>query len=248
MLFSEHPFLQRFAAARTAGFRAVEFLFPYEYPAAQLGETATLAGVEVVLFNLPPGDWSNGDRGLAAVPGREEEFLKGVERAVVYAKALGTRHVHAMAGVQPRSARAQSVFVRNLKRAAQRLATEGISLLIEVINPTDMPGYYLTSLEDADRTLEAVNEPNLRLQFDVYHVHVQHGDVLTHLAARLERIGHMQLADYPGRGEPGSGEIDFPAVFRRVQRLGYDGWMGCEYRPQRGTVEGLQWLRDSPGA
>ncbi|HNE02575.1 MAG TPA: hydroxypyruvate isomerase family protein [Plasticicumulans sp.] len=243
-LFTELPFPERFAAAAAAGFGGVEFLFPYAWPVEAIAGWRRAASVDSVLFNLPPGDWEAGERGLACLPGREAEFLDGIERALPYALALGTPRLHAMAGLLPTGAdpaHCRQVYVDNLRRAAARLAAHGIMLLIEPINPRDMPGYFLNTQADAHAIREAVGAPNLRVQTDLYHAQIVEGDLAVKLERWLAHIGHLQIAGVPGRHEPDHGEIHYPYLFALLDRLGYDGWIGCEYRPAAGTVEGLGW-------
>lgn len=246
MLYAEHGFLERFGAAAADGFRGVEFVSPYEFPAETVAEAAHKAGVEVVLFNSPAGDWAAGERGCACQPGREALFAEGIETAIGYACALGCPRLHVMAGIVPSGVSAQvaeACFVGNLRWAAGRLAEAGIAALIEPINPVDMPGYGLSSLAQAERVLEAVGHENLRLQYDVYHMAMM-GEALTENFERLlPSIGHVQFADAPGRHEPGTGAVDFAGVFAAIERLGYAGWVGAEYRPVAGTREGLGWMR-----
>lgn len=243
-LFTEIPFQERFAAAAEAGFAGVEFLFPYAHAPAEVARWAREAGVEVVLFNLPPGSWANGDRGLAAQPGREDEFAASVEVALLYARALGTRRLHAMAGLVepdvPRIAQ-HRCYLSNLRAAAARCAQEGVELLIEPINPFDMPHYYLTRVSDALDILDAVGSPNLRLQFDAYHVHRVGDEVLTQFGLARPRTAHVQIAGSPGRHEPGTGTFDCGRFLRQLDACHYDGWIGCEYRPQADTATGLCW-------
>lgn len=245
-LFGEVPFLDRFAAAARAGFEAVEFLFPYPYPAERLAELLERHRLRQVLFNLPPGDWEAGDRGLACHPDRRGEFQDGVGRAVAYATALGCGQLHCMAGVRPpgRSEVAvRDAYLANLSYAAGELARHGLTLLVEPINTRDMPGYHLETTGQALQAIAEVGAPNLRLQFDAYHVQVMEGDLANRLQAQLQRIGHVQVADNPGRHEPGTGEINYPFLFGHLDRLGYAGWIGCEYRPLGATEAGLGWIR-----
>ena len=240
-LFPDIPFLERFAAAKAAGFSAVEFAFAYEHPVDQVAAAAKAAGVEVVLMNLPPGDWDAGERGLGALAGREADFQAALDRAILYAEAAGCRRLHAMAGVGP-TAR-EDVFVRNLASAAARLAGRGIALLIEPINVIDMPGYFLTLPEQARRIIERINHPNLFLQLDLYHCQIMRGDLAHRIEAHLPLIGHIQIAGNPGRNEPDVGEINYPYLFDLMDNLGYRDWVGCEYKPAGDTVAGLGWAR-----
>ncbi len=247
MLFGEVPFLERFAAARRAGFAAVEFVSPYDHAPGEVAEAARDAGVEVVLFNLPAGDWARGDRGLACDPGRASEFRDGVLRALEYARALDCPRLHAMAGIRPPGVpepALRAAYVASLRHAAAALAAEGRTLLVEGINSRDMPGYYLGTSRQAFDLMDEVAAPNLHYQYDVYHMQIMEGDLAPTLAARLPRIGHVQIADTPGRHEPGTGEINFRFLLRHLDGIGYRGFVGCEYRPLRGTEEGLGWMRE----
>jgi hydroxypyruvate isomerase len=250
MMFTDAPFLQRFERAAAAGFRAVEFLFPYDYSAAEVTQAARAVGLEVVLFNTVPGDWSKGERGLAAIPGREEAFRAGVAKALEYADALGCRQIHAMAGLVPEGAdRAgmRATYLENLRVAAEEAAKSGVTVLIEPINTRDIPGFFLNYTEDAAAIIAEVGAPNLKLQFDIYHRQIMQGDLTPAIETHLPLIAHMQLADTPGRNEPGTGEINYPFLFEAIDRLGYAGWIGCEYRPRAGTEEGLAWFKPYHG-
>lgn len=245
MLYAEHPFLDRFAAAARDGFSGVEYLGPYaeapEVIAARLAEH----GLKQVLFNLPSGDWAGGERGIGALPGRQEEFRRGIAEALRYAAALDCRQVNCLAGV-PRGVTpqaAEDALVDNLRYAAPRLADAGVRLLLEPINPFDIPGFFVTSSAQALRIFERVASDNLFLQYDFYHMQRVQGELVATFAALQQRIGHVQIADNPGRHEPGSGEINYTFIFGELERLGYDGWVGAEYKPAAGTSEGLGWLR-----
>ncbi|MCB9946625.1 MAG: hydroxypyruvate isomerase family protein [Rhodospirillaceae bacterium] len=244
MLFQDLPFLDRFAAAQAAGFGAVEFLFPYDHPADTVAGRLKAAGLQQALFNLPPGDWAGGERGLAALPGREAEFRESVDTALAYARALGCRKLHAMAGVTPGGAAeadCRALYIENLRATAARLAAEDILLLIEPLNQRDMPGYFLKTTGQAREIIAEVGAPNLKLQFDVYHTQISEGDLAVRLRDLFGLIGHIQIAGVPERHEPSVGEINYPYLFALMDQLGYDGWVGCEYRPAGGTVEGLGW-------
>jgi hydroxypyruvate isomerase len=246
MMFTEVPFADRFGAAARAGFSAVEFLFPYDHSPAEVAGWLSAARVENVLFNLPPGDWAAGDRGLAALPGREAEFHASVGRALEYARALGTPALHAMAGIVPESAdrgRCRAVYLENLRYAARALAPEGRQLLIEPLNPRDMPGYYLRTQAEAHAIREEVGEPNLKVQMDFYHAQIVEGDLATTFRTHAGAIGHVQIASVPGRHEPDDGEVNYAYLLRLVDECGYDGWVGCEYRPKGRTEDGLGWMR-----
>lgn len=245
MLYGEHGFLDRFGAAAADGFRGVEFISPYEHSATEVAKAAREAGVEVVLFNSPAGDWAAGERGMACDPGRRAAFRGGIETAIEYALALECPRLHIMAGNLPQGVaadEAEAVFSDNLAWAAERLAGVGIAALIETINPVDMPGYGLGSLAQAERILAAVNHPNLRLQYDFYHMAMMGEALAKQFQRLLPKIGHVQVADMPGRHEPGTGEVDFEAVFAVIAECGYEGWVGAEYRPAAGTSDGLGWI------
>jgi len=245
MMFNEAPFLERFGAAARAGFDAVEFLFPYEHPAAAIAEALKVNGLANALFNLPPGDWAAGERGIAAIPGREDEFRDSVARALAYAKALSTPRLHVMSGVVPAGAdRAayRATYVANLRAAAARAAEEGRVLLIEPLNPRDVPGYLVATQADAHAIREEVAAPNVKVQMDLYHCQIVEGDVATRLRRYLPQVGHIQIAGVPERNEPDTGELNYPYLFGLLDELGYDGWVGCEYRPARGTLAGLGWF------
>lgn len=246
MMFNEVPFPQRFAAAAHAGFDAVEFLFPYEYRPAEVAGWLKENGLLNALFNMPPGDWAGGERGLASLPGREAEFHAGVATALDYALALGTPCLHAMAGLLPAGAdRAahREVFIDNLRFAARALAPHGRTLLIEPINSRDMPGYFLTTQSEAHAIREEVGEPNLKVQMDFYHVQIMEGDIAMTLRKYFEHVGHIQVASVPERHEPDDGEVNYRYLFRLLDELGYAGRVGCEYRPRGRTEDGLGWLK-----
>ncbi|MCE8021379.1 hydroxypyruvate isomerase family protein [Halomonas sp. MCCC 1A11036] len=249
MLFTEHDFLDRFQAAAEAGFRGVEYLFPYAHAPEALASALRESGVEQVLFNMPPGDWQAGERGLASLPGREAEFRDGVIEALRYAEALGCPRLHAMAGRLPEGADSDTLdahcatYMENLRFAAAEAARLGREVLIEPINTRDMPGYFLSRQAQAMAVLEEVGADNLRLQFDFYHCQVMEGDLIRHLERQFSAIAHVQIAGVPERHEPNVGEVHYPAIFAQLERLGYAGWVGCEYRPAAGTREGLSWGR-----
>lgn len=246
-LFCEVPFPERFARAAAAGFTGVEYLFPYEYPPEQLAVSLRSAGLEQVLFNLPAGDWGAGERGIACQPGREAEFREGVELALTYAQALSCRRLHCLAGLRPEGVDEDEIrrtYVANIRLAADRYAAAGIQLLIEPINSrVDMPGYWLDTPAKAFDLLGEIGRPNVAVQFDIYHAQVMAGDLARTIEANLDRIGHVQVADNPGRHEPGTGEINYPYLFALLDRLGYDGWVGCEYKPMAATESGLSWMK-----
>jgi hydroxypyruvate isomerase len=245
-LYSEYDFLDRFAAAAKAGFRGVEYISPYEYPKERIAELLAQHGLSQVLFNLPAGDWAKGERGIACHPGRLGEFQDGVGRAIEYAQALGCRQVNCLAGIAeadvPRE-RQHAALVANLKFAALKLKEAGVKLLIEPVNTRDIPGFYLTRSQQALEVIDEVGSDNLYLQYDVYHMQVMEGDLAHTIETHLARIAHMQIADNPGRHEPGTGEINYPFLFALIERLGYQGWIGCEYKPRTTTDESLGWMR-----
>lgn len=246
MMFNEDPFLDRFAAAAQAGFSGVEFLFPYAWPARELLARLHGNGLTPVLFNLPPGNWDAGERGLACLPDRQPEFRDSLALALDYAATLGCRQLHCMAGIAPTDVPTevlQATYVDNLRHAASTAAKAGVRILIEPINRHDMPGYFLNRSDQALCVLDAVGTDNLGLQYDIYHAQRSEGELAATIAQCLPRIGHMQLADNPGRHEPGTGEINYPFLFEHIDRLGYGGWIGCEYRPKAGTLAGLGWLQ-----
>ncbi|MCX7962281.1 MAG: TIM barrel protein [Burkholderiales bacterium] len=247
LLFPELPFLERFGAAAREGFRAVEYQFPYAFgSAAEVAAAARAAGVEVVLHNLPAGDPARGERGIACLPDRVGEFREGVERAVEYARAAGCRRLNALAGVAPEGvprARLLATLVENLRWAAERLAREGMTLLVEPVNARTIPGFLLNTSREAIEAIEAAGAPNLMLQYDIFHMQIAEGDLAKTIERLLPKIGHMQLADVPDRHEPGTGEINFPWLLAHIDRLGYAGWIGCEYVPLGDTREGLAWAR-----
>jgi hydroxypyruvate isomerase len=245
MMFNEVPFLERFQAASGAGFTGVEFLFPYEHAPEEVESKAKAAGTEVVLFNMPPGNWGAGERGIAGLPGREEEFREGVEKALVYAEKLGTPRIHAMAGVIPAGAdpaACRATLIANLKYAAEKLAKKNITLLLEAINSRDIPGFIVSTQKDSYAICEAVGAPNMKMQMDLYHMQVMEGDLATTLKKYAAQCGHIQIAGCPERNEPDTGEIRYEYLFRLLDEMGYAGWLGCEYRPAGKTTDGLRWL------
>jgi hydroxypyruvate isomerase len=244
MLFNEVPFLDRFERAAKAGFNAVEFLFPYDHPAAEIKARLDANGLQLVLHNLPAGDWAAGERGIACLPERVAEFRIGVAKAMAYATALGVPQLNCLAGKVPANASEDLVrrtFVENLRFAAAALQSEGLKLLIEPINGFDIPGFYLQRTDQALAILDEVGASNAFVQYDIYHAQRMEGELASTLARHLPRIGHVQLADNPGRHEPGSGEINYEFLFAHLDRLGYAGWVGCEYKPATSTEAGLGW-------
>ena len=244
MLFAELPFPDRFAAAKAAGFTGVEYLFPYDFEKAELREQLQRHGLTQVLHNLPAGDWAAGERGIAIFSDRVDEFRDGVFRALDYAKALDCRQLNCLVGIAPADAdvfELNEVLVANLRFAADALARERIRLLIEPINTTDIPGFFLCRTEQAAQLISDISSSNLFIQYDIYHMQVMEGDIARSLQKHLTRIAHVQLADNPGRNEPGTGEINYPFLFRHLDALGYRGWVGCEYKPRTNTIDGLGW-------
>ena len=245
MMFTEVDFLDRFAAASAAGFKGAEFLFPYAFPKEVLAEKLASNGLEQVLFNMPPGNWDAGERGLACLPDRVGEFQEGVETAIEYAKALNCPRVHAMAGLKPEGAdeaKLRETYVSNLKFAAAETAKAGLMLVIEAINFRDMPGFYLNYSAQALDIIGEVGASNLKFQYDIYHMQRMEGELANTIKTNVGQIGHMQLADTPGRHEPGTGEINYPFLFAAIDEAGYDGWIGCEYVPAAKTEAGLGWF------
>lgn len=253
LMYPEHAFLDRFAAAAADGFTAVECLFPYDWPVAELVARLQAHGLVQQLFNAPPGDWAAGDRGLACLPQRREEFRRGlVEQALPCARALGCRRLHVMAGVTPDIVPGgvardtlRATYLDNLAWAAQAAVADGVELLIEPINPRDMPGYFLNRQDEAHAIVAAVGAPNLKVQMDLYHCQIVEGDVATKLRQYLPsgRVGHLQIAGVPERHEPDTGELNYPYLFDLIDALGWTQPIGCEYRPRAGTSAGLGWLR-----
>jgi hydroxypyruvate isomerase len=245
-LFRERAFLERFAAARRAGFRAVEYQYPYDFKAEDVAAAAREAGVQVVLHNTPPGDAQRGEHGTACLPGREERFRDDLERAITYAQAAGCPSLHCLAGVTPQDAgagQAHATYVANLKYASDRLRRDGMRALIEPLSARTLAGYFLTGSAQAARVLDDVGASNVCLQYDMFHMQLLEGNLAATVERLLPRIGHMQLADAPGRDEPGHGEINFDFLLAHIDRLGYSGWVGCEYNPRGDTVEGLKWAQ-----
>ncbi|SPA49701.1 2-oxo-tetronate isomerase [Cupriavidus taiwanensis] len=246
MMYHEHAFLDRFAAAAADGFQAVEYLFPYEHPAAELRARLDANGLAQALFNAPPGDWAAGERGLASLPGREAEFRDAVGRALEYAGVIGNDRVHVMAGLVPADAeraRYRATYLENVAFAAQEAAAQGVTIVLEPINTRDMPGYFLNRQDDAQAICKEVGAANLKVQFDCYHCQIVEGDIAMKLRRDIAGIGHIQIAGVPERHEPDLGELNYPYLFDLIDSLGYTGWIGCEYRPRAGTSEGLGWLK-----
>ena len=244
MMFNEVDFLDRFAAASAAGFNGVEYLFPYDYDEDDLRGALDEHGLVQVLHNLPAGDWDAGERGIACHPDRVGEFQEGVGRAIAYATAVGCDQLNCLAGVSPSDVPVETLretFVSNLSFAASELEKVGITLLIEAINTRDIPGFFLQTTSQALAIVADVGSENLKLQYDIYHMQIMEGDLKSTIETNLPMIRHMQLADNPGRNEPGTGEINYSFLFEAIDKMGYDGWIGCEYKPRTTTAEGLQW-------
>jgi len=246
-LFTEVPFIERFAQAAAAGFRGVEFAFAYDTPETEIARRLSAHRLDCVLINAPPGDYAVGERGLASLPGRERDFETSFATALRYARALSCARIHVMSGVVPEGADAErrsrqlATLVRNLRRACDEARPHGITLLVEALNPRDMPGYLFSTQAEAHAIREAVAAPNLAVQMDFYHAQTVEGDLATKLERWLPHVAHIQIAGVPGRHEPDVGEIDYAWLLRRIDELGYAGWVGCEYRPRATTVEGLAW-------
>ena len=242
MMFNEIPFMDRFKAAADAGFTGVEYLFPYDFSPEEIAGKLKEYGLTQALFNLPPGHWENGDRGMAAIPGREDEFKKSVEQAITYASKLSCKHVHAMSGLVQQTDQSRATFVANIKYACDALAPHGITLLIEPINARDMPGYFMNNTSLARDIIKEVGASNLALQLDLYHCQITEGDLAVHIKDLKDITRHIQIAGVPERHEPDIGEINFPYLFELLDSIGYDGWIGCEYRPKNETTSGLGWM------
>ena len=246
MLYNDLDFMDRFAAAASDGFEGVEYLFPYAYEKADLADRLKSAGLAQVLFNLPAGDWAAGERGIACHPDRTDEFKRGVATAIDYATALGCPQVNCLAGKQPSGVdhdTAKKTFVDNLRYAAPELERAGITLLIEPINTYDIPGFFLSGTARSLAIMDEVGSPNLKLQYDIYHMQRTEGELGATFTKNVARIAHVQVADNPGRHEPGTGEINYPFLFEQIDASGYTGWVGCEYLPLAKTSDGLGWMK-----
>ena len=246
MMYNEVPFMQRFGACAADGFEAVEFLFPYAQPAADIRDELDRHGLHQVLFNAPPGDFERGERGIASLPGRQTEFREGIDRAIEYARALKCPRVHVMAGLiasEPHRVEQREIYVDNITWAAHRLGEHGLDALIEPINTRDIPGYLLNTQADGHAIRERIGAPNLKVQMDLYHCQIVEGDLAVKIKRHLAGVGHIQVAGVPLRHEPDLGEVNFPYLFTLLDELGYQGWIGCEYRPRAGTSAGLDWVR-----
>ncbi|MGI9409890.1 MAG: 2-oxo-tetronate isomerase [Hyphomicrobiaceae bacterium] len=239
-MFNEVPFLDRFAAAAEAGFKGVEYLFPYEYEPGELASCLADNGLTQALFNLPPGDWEKGERGLAALPGREAEFEGAVKKALGYADATGCKLLHVMPGLRHHGAE-WATYIANLRKAARLAADHGVAILIEPINERDIPGFFLNTTAIARAAIHEVGEPNIGLQFDLYHRQIQEGDVARSIAEFGSLARHYQIASPPDRGEPDDGEMNYRYLFQQIAATGFTGWIGCEYKPRRATRDGLDW-------
>ena len=246
MLFTEVPFLDRFEHAAKAGFKAVEFLFPYAWPAEEIRQRLDANNLTLVLHNLPAGDWDAGERGIACLPERVTEFREGVAKAILYAQALGVKQLNCLVGKAPAGVAAdvlRQTVVENLRFAAAELKKAGVRLLIEPVNTFDIPGFYLNRTAQALSILDEVGADNAFVQYDIYHAQRMEGELAATMQKHLARIGHIQLADNPGRNEPGTGEINYTFLFAHLDRIGYDGWIGCEYKPATTTLAGLGWYQ-----
>ena len=245
MMFNEVPFLDRFALAAKAGFKGVEFLFPYEHPAAEIAARLKDNGLQQVLFNAPAGDFAKGERGMAAIPGKQAAFRDSIKMALEYATTLACPRLHIMAGLKPEGVAHDTltaVYGANLAYAAEECAKVGVKPIIEPINHRDIPGFFLNTTDQAAAIIAAVGPEKLGMQFDLYHCQITEGDVVKRVEKHLPLIAHMQVADTPGRHEPGTGEVNWPFVFKTIDALGFRGWIGCEYRPAGDTLAGLSWF------
>ena len=246
MMFNEHDFMDRFTAAANAGFKGVEYLFPYDYPADDIGEALEANGLKQVLFDFPAGDWANGDRGIAVQPDRVGEFQDGVGLAVEYAKTLGCKRLTCLAGIPDEGQDAEisdQTMIENLRFAADAAKDVGAIVLVEPLNTRDVPGTFVSKSAHGSRLVNEASRQNVRLQFDVYHTQIMEGDLATSFTELLPIVGHVQIADNPGRHEPGSGEINYPFVLNHIANSGYDGWIGAEYMPAGDTESGLGWVK-----
>lgn len=245
MLFNEVDFLDRFEAAAKAGFKGVEYLSPYDFTAEEISAQLKGNGLKQVLFNTPAGDWDAGERGTACIPSRIDEFRDGIAKAIDYAKILGCDQLHCMAGLTPDGAdpaELRKTYVENLRFASAEMGKAGIKCLMEMINTRDIPGFYLNTSAQAEEIMGEVASDNLYIQYDIYHMQIMEGDLAPTMERLLPKIAHMQLADTPGRNEPGTGEINYSFLFSHIDRIGYKGWIGCEYKPATTTQEGLGWM------
>jgi 2-dehydrotetronate isomerase len=249
MMFTEVPFLYRFDAAAKAGFTAVEFLFPYDHPAEEVGECLKRNGLTQALFNLPPGNWDAGEKGFAALPDRFSDLQQSLRTALPYVKATDVKRVHLMAGIADRNvAKTVTAFRKSVISAAEFFAPHGIDVVVEPINPRNVPGYFLNDFFFARDLIRELKIPNLKLQFDIYHCQIIHGDVTMHLREMMPVIGHIQIASIPSRNEPDGEELNYPFLFDELDRLDYRGFVGCEYNPRGKTEDGLGWFKRYAGA
>ena len=247
MMFNEVPFLERFKAARQASFLGVECLFPYEFSAYDIGQRLHDNDLTQVLFNLPAGNWESGERGIAALPGRKDDFKHSVELALDYAEATGCKTLHAMAGIIPRGGNREEMFdtlVINLNMACELAKSAGVSIVIEPLNNQDVPGYFISRVSDAANIIESVGCDNLGLQFDFYHIQIMDGNLVRHFNDHLKQVFHIQISSVPGRHEPIDGEINYSFIFKNIKASQYKGWIGCEYIPRTKTTDGLNWLNE----
>ncbi|MFO1155062.1 MAG: 2-oxo-tetronate isomerase [Rhodospirillales bacterium] len=245
MMYNEHPFLDRFAAAAADGFKGVEFLFPYDYPAAEVRRRLDDHGLTQALFNAPPGNWAAGERGTASLPGREEEFRRSIATALDYVQVIGNPTLHVMAGLSVAGverSRQRAVYINNLAYAADQAAGLGVTVVIEPINTRDIPGFFLNRQDDAQAICAELNKPNLKVQFDLYHCQIVEGDLAVRLRRDMPTVGHIQIAGVPERHEPDTGEVNYTYLLGLIEELGYSGWIGCEYRPAGATSAGLGWF------
>lgn len=245
-MYNEVPFLDRFSLAAADGFHAIEFLFPYQFQIEEIKSRLNDFGLSQIMFNCPPGNWSSGERGLASIPGREEEFKESIEQALRYASALGNRYLHVMAGLihpEQNVAHHRETYINNLAYAAQQASRYDITILIEPINTHDMPGYFLTYQNQAYLVCKEIGVNNLQIQFDIYHCQIMEGYIEEKLRRYIDHIGHMQIAGVPERSEPDRGELNYAYLFNLIDNLDYKNWIGCEYRPKGKTSEGLGWLK-----
>ncbi|MGR5222445.1 hydroxypyruvate isomerase [Vibrio parahaemolyticus] len=247
MLFTEYKFIDRFEAASKSGFQGVEYLFPYDFEPKEIADKLNEYSLTQVLFNLPAGDWAKGERGIACHPERVEEFREGVSQAIRYAKVLNCNQLNCLVGIKPENVTEKDAFktaVNNLKYASEKLGTEGIQLIVEAINTQDIPNFFIDSTDKAIRIISEVGKGNLQYQYDIYHMQIMEGNLARTLTDHKAVIKHIQLADNPGRNEPGTGEINYPFLLKHIDEIGYEGWIGCEYVPKTTTEESLSWIKE----
>ncbi len=246
MLFTELDFMKRFSAASDAGFEGVEYLFPYDFSADEIAQQLKNNKLTQVLFNLPSGDWDAGERGIACHPDRVEEFQASVDKAIIFAHKLNCNKINCLAGIQPKNVttqQAHDTLILNLRFAAEKLHMANIEFVFEAINTLDIPGFFVTGTKQAHKIILEVNHPNITMQYDIYHMQIMEGDLARTMENNLSTIGHIQLADNPGRHEPGTGEINYDFLFQHLKNISYEGWVGCEYKPKTNTFDGLSWLK-----